>query len=120
MDYFYSVSKEQETYSWIVGYKEKISMIEENEENANVLENFMTAVNDAYLEWIELILSVSYFLLIVVTLVILYKKKRNMLNGYALLITSFGAIAFYIAVQAFFDLSRIVEELNYLYLLLTS
>ncbi|MDW0109692.1 hypothetical protein [Sporosarcina aquimarina] len=119
LGYTYSVTKTQDTYSWKIGYKDKNSILVENDDNANVLDNYMTAVNNAYLEWIELILSAAYFLIIAVSMLILYKKKRSMLKGYGFLLAMMGAIALYIAVQAYFDLSRIIEDLEYYYLILT-
>lgn len=101
LGYTYSVTKTKNTYSWEIGYKDKNSIIVENDENANVLDHYMTAVNDAHLEWIELILSASYFFIIIATILILYKKKRIMLKGYGFLIAMMGAIALYIAVQAY-------------------
>ena len=61
MDYEYTVTKEENSFSWKVGYKGDITTIEESIDNKDELQNFMMAVSDSKLILSKLIISLSYF-----------------------------------------------------------
>lgn len=119
LGYEYTVTKEQNKFSWKVGYKEDISNIEERAANEDDLVNYMNAVNDSKLVLVKLILSVSYFLIVIITTLILYKKNRKMLKDGGVIITILAGIAIYIAFKASFDLSSSLQDAKYYYLILT-
>ncbi|WP_071395097.1 hypothetical protein [Bacillus tuaregi] len=120
MGYEYTVTKEQNTFSWKIGCKGDTSIIEENVENKDDLENFMIAVGDSKVELVELIISVSYFLIVIVTTFILYKKNRKILKGGSAIITVLAGIAMYNAFVTSFDLSSSLQDAKYYYLTLTN
>ncbi|WP_066073187.1 hypothetical protein [Neobacillus soli] len=119
LGYEYTVTKEQNKFSWKVGYKGDISIIEERAANEDDLVNYMNAVNDSKLVLVKLILSVSYFLIVIITMLILYKKNSKMLKDGGVIITILAGIAIYIAVKASFDLSSSLQDAKYYYLKLT-
>ena len=78
--YEYTVTKEQNNkFSWKIGYKGDISIIEESNANEEDLINYMYAVNDSKLVLVKLITSVSYFLIVIIIVFILFKKNRKVL-----------------------------------------
>ena len=120
LGYEYTVLKEQNKFSWKVGYKGDISIIEESAANQDDLVNYMNAVNDSKLVLAKLIISVSYLLIIIITTLILYKKNRKMLKDSGVVITMLSGIAIYIAFKASFDLISLLQDTKYYYLILTN
>jgi hypothetical protein len=120
LGYEYAITKEQNIFLWKVGYKEDRTIIEENAANEVNLVNYMNAVNDSKLVLVKLILSVSYFLIVLITSLILYKKKRKILKESGVILSLFAGIAIYIAFKASIDLSRTFQDAKYYYLILTS
>lgn len=118
--YHYTVTKDQNTFSWIVSYKGDTTSIEENVNNQADLVKYMNAVNDSGLELAKLILSISYFFIVTIISLILYKKNRKILNEGKVIITILAGIAIYIAFKASFDLISSLQATKYYYLLLTN
>lgn len=116
LGYEYTVTKEQTTFSWEVGYKGATTVIEENAKNKSDLEKFMIAINDSKSKFVTLILSVSYLLIVVITTLVLYKKKSEMIkDGGLIILIAAAGIAIYIAINASLDLSSLLREANYYY-----
>ncbi|MCM3759023.1 hypothetical protein M3197_16410 [Sporosarcina aquimarina] len=112
MGYQYIVVKEQDTFSWDISYKGNTLLIEENEDNVKNLENFMFSVNESELELGTLIISFSYFVLVVITALILYKKKSVLLKGSGtLVIILAGALGLYFSLVTAVDLSSLLHEI---------
>lgn len=120
MGYEYTITKEQNTFSWKIGYKGNTSIIKESTENGKDLENFMIAVGDSQSELIELIITLSYFLSVVLTTLFFYKRNRNMLKGGGIIIAVLVGFAIYNAVTTSFDLSSSLQDAKYYYLILTN
>ena len=118
LGYEYTVTKEQNKTSWKIGYKGDISIIEEDTTNENDLRSYMTAVSDSKIELVKLIVSVSYFLIVIITMLITYKKNRKMLKDSVVIITVFAGIAVYFAFNASIDLSSLLRDAKYYYLTL--
>ncbi|WP_078379823.1 geobacillin-26 family protein [Sutcliffiella halmapala] len=119
MGYEYTVTKEQRSFSWKVGYRGDTTIIKESTANKNDLENFRTAVNDSKEVLGKLIISVSYFLIVIITTLTLYKKKRKMLKEVSVVIAVLAGFAFYIAVESSFDLNSSLRDAKHYYLILT-
>ena len=117
--YAYIVIKEQNKKSWKVSYKGDISIIEERAANKEDLVNYRNAVNDGELVLAKLIISVTYFLIVSLTSLILYKKNRKMLKEAGVIITILAAIAVHITFNASVELSRLLQDAKYCYLILT-
>ena len=113
LGYEYTVIKEQNKFSWKVGYKGDITMIEESASNEEDLASYMNAVNESSLVLAKLIVSVSYILIVIITTLILYKKNKKLLKDSGIIITIFTGIALYIAFQASFDLSNLLQNAKY-------
>lgn len=118
--YEYTITKEQKKFSWKIGYNGDVSIIEERATNEEDLVNYMNAVNDSTLTLVKLILSLSYFLIVIITTLFLYKKNRKMLKDGGVIITVLAGIAIYIAFKASFDLSGSLGVAKYYYLTLTN
>ncbi|WP_039042327.1 hypothetical protein [Sporosarcina sp. ZBG7A] len=121
MGYQYVVVKEQDTFSWDIGYKGNNLLIEENADNVKNLENFMFSVNESKLELGTLIISFSYFVLVVITALILYKKKSEMLKGSgAIIMIVATTLALYFTLVSAVDLSSLLHEVKYYYIILAN
>ena len=120
MDYEYTVTKEENTFSWKVGYKGDITTIEESIDNKDELQNFMMAVNDSQVILSKLIISLSYFLIVAVLSFFLYKKNRKILKDSAIVVVLASIIALYIAIDASVDLSIVLQDAKFHYLRLTN
>jgi hypothetical protein len=118
--YEYTITKEQNKFLWKVGYKGDISIIEQDTANEDDLVNYMNAVNDSKLVLVKLIISVSYFLIVIITMLILFKKNRKMLKDGGIITTILAGIAIYIAFKASFDLSSSLKLAKYYYLTITN
>lgn len=119
--YEYTVTKEQNNkFSWKIGYEGDISIIEESNANEEDLINYMYAVNDSKLVLVKLITSVSYFLIVIIIVFILFKKNRKVLKDSGIIISIFAGIAIYIAFQASFDLISLLQNTKYYYFTLTN
>lgn len=120
LGYKYTVIKEQNKFSWKVGYKGDMSIIQQSSANEDDLVNYMNAVNDSKLVLVKLIVTVSYLLIIIITTLILYKKRRKILKDSGVVITVLAGIAIYIAFKASFDLIGLLQDTKYYYLTLTN
>ncbi|WP_338654586.1 hypothetical protein V6B14_00860 [Sporosarcina psychrophila] len=117
--YQYTVIKEHEKFTWKIGYKGDVSVINESEQNQEDLHRFMNIVGDISAQKLRLILSVCYFLLIVITVVIAQKKKKMPKEALLLLIIgALGGIAFYVAFQTTLELNHSLNDAKYYYLVL--
>ncbi|MEC0089868.1 hypothetical protein [Paenibacillus macquariensis] len=120
MGYEYTVTKEENSFSWKVGYKGDITTIEESIDNQDELQNFMMAVSDSKLILSKLIISLSYFIIVAVISFFLYKKNRKTLKDVAIVVVLASIIALYIAIDASFDLSIALQDIKLHYLRLTN
>ena len=120
MGYEYTVTKEENSFSWKVGYKGDITTIEESIDNKDELQNFMIAVSDSKVILSKLIISLSYFLIVAVISFFLYKKNRKILKDGAIVVVLASIIALYIAIDASFDLSIALQDAKLHYLRLTN
>lgn len=116
MGYSYSVTKEDNTFFWKIGYKGDMTTIEESIDNKEELQSFMTAVSDSKLILSQLIISLLYFLIVAVISFVLYKKNRKLLKDGAIAIILASIIALYIAINASVDLSIALQDLKLHYL----
>lgn len=118
--YEYTVTKEENSISWKIGYKGDITTIEESIENQEELQNLMMAVSDS--KWIlsKLIISLSYFLIVAVISFFLYKKNKKILKDGAIIVVLASIIALYIATDSSIYLSIALQDAKFHYLRLTN
>jgi hypothetical protein len=119
MGYEYTITREQNTFSWKVGYKGDITSIVESIDNEADLESFMIAVSDSKVLLVKLLISLTYFLIVAGTTLIFYKKNRKILKESGAIIAVLAGIAIYIALEASIDLSRTLQDAKFYYLILT-
>ena len=120
MGYEYTVTKEESSFFWKVGYKGDITTIEESTDNEDELQNFMMTVSDSNSILSTLIISLSYFLIIAVISFFLYKKNRKILKDGAIVVGLASIIALYIAIDASVDLSIALQDVKLHYIRLTN
>lgn len=120
MGYVYTVTKEDNTFSWKIGYKGDITTIEESIDNKDELLSFMTAVCDSKLILSKIIISLTYFLVVAVISLFLYNKNRKILKDGAIVIVLASIIALYFAIDASVDLSIALQDVKHHYLRLTN
>lgn len=117
--YEYTVTKEENSYSWKIGYKGEYTIIEESIDNEDDLGNFMMAVNDSKLKISKLVLWLTYFLIVAVISFYLYKKDRKTLKDGSIVIVLAIIISLYISIDAFIDLNILLKDVKLYYLRLT-
>ncbi|MEH7224474.1 hypothetical protein V7112_11765 [Bacillus sp. JJ1566] len=120
MGYEYNVTKEQSTFSWKIGYNGDTSIIKQSPDNETDLESFMIAIGDSQSELAKLLISLSYFIIVVNLTLFLYKKNRNLLKSSGLIIAVLAGFAVYIAISTSFDLNSSLKDARYYYLILTN
>ena len=119
-NYYYIVDKENNNYTWKIGYKSSNSIIKENKENELDLEDFRNAVNKLSQQNLELYVSIAYLVILLLILLISFIKKKNdipksfLIFMFVLLIISINAV-----VQTSISLSGTDKEVQFLYLRLT-
>ncbi|PEB15146.1 hypothetical protein [Bacillus toyonensis] len=119
-NYYYIVDKENNNYTWRIGYKSSNSIIKENKENELNLEDFRNAVNKLSQQNLELYVSIAYLIILLLILLISFIKKNNdipkwfLIFIFVLLIISINAV-----VQTSISLSVTNKEAQFLYLRLT-
>lgn len=112
MGYEYTVTKEENSFSWRIGYKGDITTIEENTFNQDELQDFMMAVNDSKVILSTLIISSIYIIIVAITSFYIYKKNKKMRKEGWIGILLASVIAFYFAIDASFDLSMLLKDLK--------
>jgi hypothetical protein len=120
LGYEYTISKEQNVFSWQVGYKGDKYIINEAAENKDDLENFMRTVNDSKVTLAKLIISTTYLVIVAIMTFLFYRKNRKIIIEGSAIITIFTFIAVYIAIEASFDLNGSLQDAKYYYLKLTT
>ncbi|WP_160036958.1 hypothetical protein [Paenibacillus sp. An7] len=120
MGYEYTVTQDEKSFSWKVGYKGNITTMEESIVNKDDLENFIMAVGEGKFILSKLIISLSYFFIVVIIAFILYKKNRKTLKDSAIVLVLASMIALYIAIDASYDLSIELQDIKFHYLRLTT
>lgn len=118
--YQYTVIKEQNTFTWEIGYQDNISTVVENQDNSEGLERFRIAVEDINMGIIKIIISASYFLIVVITTLIFYKKNKQIPKGNGAIITILAGIALYYTIINSFNLNTAIQDAKFYYLLLTN
>jgi hypothetical protein len=94
--YQYVVTKENDTFTWEIGYQVTISTTEENKGNAKYLHDFRVAVNDSDVHLLTIVLSGIYLFIVVITAFIIYKKNKQMLKkGWGILAILAGIALYY-------------------------
>ncbi|MEM5663266.1 hypothetical protein AAHB94_02520 [Bacillus toyonensis] len=77
-NYYYIVDKENNNYTWRIGYKTSNSIIKENELN---LEDFRNAVNKLSQQNLELYVSIAYLIILLLILLISFIKRIMILQN---------------------------------------
>lgn len=119
--YQYKVIKEQETFTWEIGHKDKLIMIEETSTNSDQLEYFRRAVLDIHTKTFQLIISATYLLIIIISLVFVYIKKKPKVNGSNLsIILVLAMFAAFFTITTSMGLYASFRDAHYYYMTLTS
>lgn len=116
LGYEYVTSIEKNSFSWKVGYKGEIFELDESADNEDDLEKFMRAISDGEMLFATLIISLSYFLVVVISTLILYKRKSNILKNASGIIVLLAVISIFIAFESAIDLNRILHNAQYYFL----
>ena len=120
LGYEYTVTKEEHIFTWKIRYKGNITTIEENINNKKVLEDYRMAVIDGHLILGKLIISLSYFLIVSIITLILFKKSRKNLHAISPIIIILACIALFISFESSIELNSKLKEIKHYYLTLTS
>ncbi|MFJ8356083.1 hypothetical protein [Bacillus paramycoides] len=113
--YQYTVIKGQNNFTWKIGHRDNLSTFQENKDNTEALEHFRTAVRDIDREIFEIIISASYFLIVVLTALILYKKSKQMLKSGGAIIAILAGIALYAVFSNSIELNTAFQDAKFYY-----
>jgi hypothetical protein len=117
--YQYSVIKEDNTFLWKIDHQDNLLVIKENKENEEKLERFRHSVEEINSNMFELMISVSYFLIVMISiLIVIMKNKQILKGGYLLIITALAGIALYNSIVTSIDLTAAFEDAGYYYSML--
>ncbi|MDQ0273559.1 hypothetical protein [Cytobacillus purgationiresistens] len=116
----YTVNKTQDSFHWTIAHKGERSEIEEDKSNSEVLTNFMIAVNNLNTEITTFILSLSYLLIILITVIVVYQKNIEMLKSGGLIILMLGVVTVYVTINTLINAKVSFEEATFYYLVITS
>lgn len=117
--YQYTVIKEENNFTWKIGHRDKVTTIQENKDNTEDLEHFRTAVMDINRKIFEIILSASYFLIVVLIALIFYKKNKQILKRDGAIIAILAGIALYITFTTSIELNAAFQDAKFYYSVLT-
>ncbi|RTR25845.1 hypothetical protein EKG37_22415 [Robertmurraya yapensis] len=118
LGYEYVTSIEQNSFLWKVGYKGEIVNIEESGKNEDLLEDFMRAVSEGEVVFGKLMISLAYFLVVIITTLILYKRNKNLLKKGVGVIVFAACISIFIAFDSAMDLNRLLHDAHYNFFML--
>jgi hypothetical protein len=119
--YQYSIIKEENTFIWKIGHQENLLVIKENEENEEKLERFRHSVEEINSHMFELMISASYFLIVMISiLIVIMKNKKILKGGYLLIITALAGVALYNSIVTSIDLTTAFEDAGSYYSILVT
>jgi hypothetical protein len=117
--YQYSVIKENNTFLWNIGHQDNLLVIKENKENEEKLERFRHSVEEINSHMFELMISVSYFLIVMISiLIVIMKNKQILKGGYLFIIIALAGIALYNSIVTSIDLNTAFQDAGYYYSML--
>ncbi|SFD70185.1 hypothetical protein SAMN04488168_1784 [Bacillus sp. 491mf] len=117
--YQYTMIEEQTNFTWKIGYRDNLVTLQENKDNTENLAHFRTAVRDIRRNIFEMILYVSYFLIIVLIALIFYKKNKQTFKRGRAIFVIFAGIALYATFTASIELNTALKDAKFYYSVLT-
>ncbi len=118
-NYQYKVIMEKKPFTWEVGHKGSVSVIEESENNLERLDTFRNSVEDIKIQKFRVGFSVFYLFVIGMVFAIAKRRKKEIEKGNLLIIMVFAGIAFYYGWIASFELNNSLKDAGFYYLELT-
>ncbi len=118
--YHYTVIKEQNEFTWEVGYHDEITIITESKDNNEVLQHFRKAVNDINTKILQIIVSISYIFLVVAITIFFYKRNKQLNKGSGAIFIVFAGIGIIYAIVIFIYLNNAFQDAGFYYSILTS
>jgi hypothetical protein len=113
--FHYNVIKDGRTFLWEIGHEKHKKTIQEDSENEKSLESFRVSVNQAESHRFTLILSAGYVVIVGVTTLIFYKKRRHIPLSAGIIITCLAGGALYYAVTSFTGMQAALWDAGYYY-----
>lgn len=118
--YQYKVIKDQDTFTWQIGHQDNTYTVIENEDNGEDLEFFRVTIQDIGMEIYQIIISALYFLIVMVTTILFYKKKNKQISKISrAIIAVLAGIALYYTIINSYDLNVAFRDANFYYMKLT-
>ncbi len=117
--YQYTVKKDQNTITWKIGHQDNLSIIKETIDNREELYRFQMAVGNIKSLIIEISISGTYFVIVVITTLIFYLKKRQIPKSALAIILMLAGIALYITFVSSIELNTAFQDAKFYYLILT-
>lgn len=121
MGYEYTVTKEIDSFQWEVGYKDDVVTVEENEQNAKLLDLFREQVEENRFAVFQLGLFALYLVVILTLLGLLIWRKLKVYRKYSILLSSIALVVVgYLIYKNILQLNLTLNDLEYLFAVIKS
>ncbi|KAA0955919.1 hypothetical protein FQ087_15190 [Sporosarcina sp. ANT_H38] len=114
--YQYKVIMGQGPFTWEIGHKGSLFVIEESEINRDDLNTFRNSVEDIKIQKFKVGFSVFYLFVIGMVLVIAKRRKNGIGKEYLLIIIGLVGITFYYGLIASIGLNHSLRDAEFYYL----
>jgi hypothetical protein len=118
--YEYVVTKENENFTWKIGYKGNTSTVIENKENELYLFEFRNAVRNLDRSGFTVQLAALYVVLIGVIAFITYKKHKKLWKESWRMFAIFVIIGLYFTITTYLDVDMALNDARVSYEMLTN
>ncbi|MBX0358596.1 hypothetical protein [Halobacillus sp. Nhm2S1] len=111
--YYYQVTKEENTFTWLIGGKDDLMTVIETEENEGRLHSFRTGVENANSQLSILWITGVFFVVGSTLTLYSFNKERRMIKEALPVIIAALCIPIYILFTASIDLGHALHETEY-------
>lgn len=118
-NYTYIMLKEKEGFTWEIGYKGETLLIEEPAANEDDVMYYMEAVSSAKSQFWQLVVSITFLLIVACLTLFLFIWKRNLFKQTITVIAVFAGFGIWNAMEVSFDLNHSLLAIEASYRVLT-
>lgn len=111
--YYYQVTKEENTYTWLIEGKDNIQTVIETEENEDRLQSFRTGVENANSHLSTLWITGVFFIIVSTLTLYLFNKRSHVVKESLPVIIAALCIPIYILFKASIELSQALNDAEY-------
>ncbi|MCR8849273.1 hypothetical protein NQ095_12695 [Rossellomorea sp. SC111] len=113
--FHYKLITEGRAITWEIGHENHKRTFQESNENEETLESFREAVNEVAGHRFTLIISAGYFVIVCITTMITYKKRKHLPRSVGMVITCLAGLGLYFALTNYIDMEAALQDAGYYY-----